>query len=203
MKALLYKDFLLLWKQGRSFFLWAILLSLLSYRLLDGRLAVLNGMILLFFLLMVPADLGADWLAPLPLSPKVRVWSKYLQLWLLVLGELLLVLAASAVSPSEEITQEVLVTALVYGAVTLALQAFFFPVLAMFGPASKGAWYSYTICCFLGYFVGLIPLGLVRESPLAVTDVLPYVGILWVTSVISAFLAVDQYRKAWWAGKMS
>ena len=113
MKALLYKDFLLLWKQGRSFFLWAILLSVLSYRLLDGRLAVLNGMILLFFLLMVPADLGADWLAPLPLSPKVRVWSKYLQLWLLVLGELLLVLATSVVSPSEKITQEVLVTALV------------------------------------------------------------------------------------------
>ena len=52
MKALLYKDFLLLWKQGRSFFLWAILLSVLSYRLLDGRLAVLNGMILLFFLLI-------------------------------------------------------------------------------------------------------------------------------------------------------
>ncbi len=197
MKALLYKDFLLLWKQGRSMALWAVILAILSYRVLDGGLAVINGMILLFSLLMVPADLGADWLAPLPLTPKVRVWSKYLQLWLLILGELLLVLAASVVSPSEAITREVLVTILVYGAVTLALQAFFFPVLAMFGPASKGAWYSYTICCFLGYFAGLIPLGLVRESPLTVMDVLPYVGILWVTSVISAFLAADQYRKAW------
>ncbi|MBR2491369.1 MAG: ABC-2 transporter permease [Ruminiclostridium sp.] len=203
MRALLYKDFLLLWKQGRSFFLWAVLLSVLSYRLLDGRLSVLNGMILLFFLLMVPADLGADWLAPLPISPKARVWSKYLQLWLLVLGELLLVLAASVVSPSEAITREVLVIALVYGAVTLALQSFFFPVLAMFGPTSKGAWYSYTISCFLGYFAGLIPLGLVRESPLTVTDVLPYVGILWVTSVVSAPMAVSQYRKAWQTGKMS
>jgi hypothetical protein len=99
--------------------------------------------------------------------------------------------------------QTVLVTFLVYWCICLGLQSFFFPILFMFGTSSKFAFTTFFLCCFLGYFAGLIPLGLVRESPLTIIAVLPYVGILWVTSVISAFLAVDQYRKAWPTGKMS
>ena len=197
MKALLYKDFLLLWKHSRSTLLWVVGLTLVSLLLLKG-VAIANGIILLYLLLLVPADLDAHWLEPLPLSPKVRVWSKYIMLWILQGGHFLIVLFLVTVIPSSPAaTQTVLVTFLVYWCVALAIQSFFLPSLSMFGPASKGAWYSYTICCFLGYFAGLIPLGLVRESPLTASDVLPYVGILWVTSVISAFLAADQYRKAW------
>ncbi len=197
MKALLYKDFLLLWKHSRSTLLWVVGLTLVSLLLLKG-VAIANGIILLYLLLLVPADLDAHWLEPLPLSPKVRVWSKYIMLWILQGGHFLIVLLLVAVIPSSPAaTQTVLVAFLVYWCICLGLQAFYFPVLFLFGTSSKFAFTLFFVSCFLGYFGGLIPLGLVREAPLTVMDVLPYVGILWVTSVISAFLAVDQYRKAW------
>ena len=197
MKALLYKDFLLLWKHSRSTLLWVVGLTLVSLLLLKG-VAIANGIILLYLLLLIPADLDAHWLEPLPLSPKVRVWSKYIMLWILQGGHFLIVLFLVTVIPSSPAaTRTVLVTFLVYWCVALAIQSFFLPILSMFGTSSKFAFTTFFLCCFLGYFAGLIPLGLVRESPLTVMDVLPYVGILWVTSVISAFLAVDQYRKAW------
>lgn len=203
MKALLYKDFLLLWKQGRSTLLWVVGLTVVSLLLLKG-VAIVNGIILLYLLLLVPADLNAHWLEPLPISPKVQVWSKYIVLWILQAGHFLLVLLLAAVVPSTPaMVRTILVTFLVYWCICLGLQAFFFPILFMFGTSSKFAFSFFFLCCFLGYFAGLIPLGLVRESPLTVMDVLPYVGILWVTSVISVFLAIDQYRKAWPTGKMS
>ena len=203
MKALLYKDFLLLWKEHRETILYLAVVAVLSYRVADGAWAVINGFGLLFLLLIVPLDLDAHWLNPLPISPKARVWSKYLEFWVLSLAHFLLVWAVSILSPSDAVTREVLVAFLVYWAISLGILAFFLPILSMFGTQNKWAFSFFFVCCFLGYFGGLIPLGLVRESPLTVSDVLPYVGILWVTSVISAFLAVDQYRKAWWAGKMS
>ncbi|MBQ5583391.1 MAG: ABC-2 transporter permease, partial [Ruminiclostridium sp.] len=152
---------------------------------------------------IIPLDLDAHWLNALPISPKARVWSKYLEFWVLSLAHFLLVWAVSILSPSFAVTRVVLVAFLVYWAIALGILSFFLPVLSMFGTQNKWAFSCFFLTCFLGYFGGLIPLGLVRESPLTVTDVLPYVGILWVTSVISAFLAVAQYRKAWWAGKMS
>ena len=203
MKALLYKDFLLLWKEGRGTALFFAAMAAASYLLQKGALAPINGFGLLFLLLIVPLDLDAHWLNPLPISPKARVWSKYLEFWVLSLAHFLLVWAVSILSPSDAVTREVLVAFLVYWAISLGILAFFLPILSMFGTQNKWAFSFFFVCCFLGYFGGLIPLGLVRESPLTVSDVLPYVGILWVTSVISAFLAVDQYRKAWWTGKMS
>ena len=203
MKALLYKDFLLLWKEGRGTALFFAAMAAASYLLQKGALAPINGFGLLFLLLIVPLDLDAHWLNPLPISPKARVWSKYLEFWVLSLAHFLLVWAVSILSPSDAVTREVLVAFLVYWAISLGILAFFLPILSMFGTQNKWAFSFFFVCCFLGYFGGLIPLGLVRESPLTVIDVLPYVGILWVTSVISAFLAVDQYRKAWWTGKMS
>ena len=203
MKALLYKDFLLLWKEGRRTALFFAAMAAASYLLQKGALAPINGFGLLFLLLIVPLDLDAHWLNTLPISPKARVWSKYIEFWGLSLAHFLLVWAVSILSPSDAVTREVLVTFLVYWCVALAIQAFFLPILFMFGTSSKFAFTTFFLCCFLGYFAGLIPLGLVRESPLTVTDVLPYVGILWVTSVISVFLAIDQYRKAWPTGKMS
>lgn len=197
MKALLYKDFLLLWKTSRSTLLWVVGLTTVSLLLFKG-IAIVNAIILLYLLILVPADLDAHWLEPLPISPKIRVWSKYIVLWLLQGGHFLIVLLLVTVLPSSPaMTRTVLVTFLVYWCVALAIQAFFFPILFMFGTSSKFAFSFFFLCCFLGYFAGLIPLGLVRESPLTVMDVLPYVGILWVTSVISGFLAVDQYRKEW------
>ena len=203
MKALLYKDFLLLWKYGRDMILYLVIVAVLSYRLLDGGLAAANGIGLLFLLVLIPSDLDAHWLNTLPISPKARVWSKYIEFWGLSLAHFLLVLAISAVSPSDAVTREVLVAFLVYWAISLGILAFFLPILSMYGTQNKTAYSLFFLCCFLGYFAGLIPLGLVRESPLTVPDVLPYVGILWVTSVISVFLAIDQYRKAWPTGKMS
>ena len=197
MKALLYKDFLLLWKHSRSTLLWVVGLTLVSLLLLKG-VAIANGIILLYLLLLVPADLDAHWLEPLPLSPKVRVWSKYIVLWLLQGGHFLIVLLLVAAIPSSPAAaRTVLVAFLVYWAIALGILSFFLPILSMFGTQNKTAFSFFFLSCFLGYFAGLIPLGLVRESPLTASDVLPYVGILWVTSVISAFLAVDQYRKAW------
>ena len=203
MKALLYKDLLLLWQDHKGTILYLAVVAVLSYRVADGQWAVINGVGLLLALVLVPSDLDAHWLNALPISPKTRVWSKYLEFWGLSLAHFLLVWAVSILSPSEAVTQRVLVAFLVYWAIALGILAFFLPVLSMFGTQNKWAFSFFFLTCFLGYFGGLIPLGLVRESPLTVTDVLPYVGILWVTSVISAFLAVDQYRKAWWAGKMS
>lgn len=198
MKALLYKDFLLLWRSDRAFFLYAAVLAVVPYRVLDGELAAAHGLILLLLTILTPADLGAHWLDPLPLSPKARVWSKYIVLWCLEgLYFLLVRLAAALVSPSGAMTQKVLVTFLVYWAIALFLQASFFPVLSMYGPGSKGAWTSLFVCAFVAYFLGFFPLGLVRESPLAVSDVLPYVLILFAASVISAPMAVSQYRKEW------
>lgn len=203
MKALLYKDFLLLWKTSRSTLLWIVGLTVVSLWLLKG-VAIVNGIILLYLLILVPADMDAPWLDVLPVSPKERVWSKYIVMWTLQAGHFLLVLLLTAVIPSTPaMIQTVLVTFLVYWCICLGLQAFFFPVLFLFGTSSKFAFTLFFVSCFLGYFGGLIPLGLVRESPLTVMDVLPYVGILWVTSVISVFLAIDQYRKAWPTGKMS
>ena len=203
MKALLYKDFLLLWKEGRRTALFFAAMAAASYLLQKGALAPINGFGLLFLLLIVPLDLDAHWLNTLPISPKARVWSKYIEFWGLSLAHFLLVLAISAVSPSDAVTREVLVAFLVYWAISLGILAFFLPILSMYGTQNKTAYSLFFLCCFLGYFAGLIPLGLVRESPLTVPDVLPYVGILWVTSVISVFLAIDQYRKAWPTGKMS
>ena len=203
MKALLYKDFLLLWKDHKETILYLAVVAVLSYRVADGAWAVINGFGLLYLLLIIPLDLDAHWLNTLPISPKARVWSKYLEFWVLSLAHFLLVWAVSILSPSDAITRDVLVAFLVYWAIALGILSFFLPILSMFGTQNKTAYSFFFVSCFLGYFGGLIPLGLVRESPLTVTDVLPYVGILWVTSVISAFLAVDQYRKAWWAGKMS
>lgn len=197
MKALLYKDFLLLWKEGRGTALFFAAMAAASYLLQKGALAPINGFGLLYLLLIIPLDLDAHWLNALPISPKARVWSKYLEFWVLSLAHFLLVWAVSILSPSEAVTQRVLVAFLVYWAIALGILSFFLPILSMFGTQNKTAYSFFFVSCFLGYFGGLIPLGLVRESPLTVTDVLPYVGILWVTSVISAFLAVDQYRKAW------
>jgi hypothetical protein len=203
MKALLYKDFLLLWKDHKETILYLAVVAVLSYRVADGAWAVINGVGLLFLLVILPLDLDSHWLNTLPISPKARVWSKYLEFWVLSLAHFLLVWVVSILSPSDAVTQRVLVAFLVYWAIALGILAIFLPVLSMFGTQNKWAFSFFFLTCFLGYFGGLIPLGLVRESPITVTDVLPYVGILWVTSVISAFLAVDQYRKAWWAGKMS
>ena len=203
MKALLYKDFLLLWKEGRGTTLFFAAMAVASYLLQKGELAPINGMGLLFLLLIVPLDLDAHWLNALPISPRVRVWSKYIEFWALSLAHFLLVLAASVVSPSAAVTQAVLAAFLVYWAIALGILAFFLPILSMFGTQNKTAFSFFFLSCFLGYFGGLIPLGLVRESPLTVLDVLPYVGILWVTSVSSVFLAIDQYRKAWSTGKTS
>ena len=203
MKALLYKDFLLLWKDGRGTALFFAAMAVASYLLQKGELAPINGFGLLYLLLIVPLDLDAHWLNTLPISPKARVWSKYIEFWVLSLAHFLLVLAASVVSPSESVTQAILAAFLVYWAIALGILAFFLPILSMFGTQNKTAYSLFFVCCFLGYFAGLIPLGLVRESPLTVTDVLPYVGILWVTSVVSAPMAVSQYRKAWQTGKMS
>jgi len=203
MKALLYKDFLLLWKDGRGTALFFAAMAVASYLLQKGELAPINGFGLLYLLLIVPLDLDAHWLNTLPISPKARVWSKYIEFWVLSLAHFLLVLAASVVSPSAAVTQAVLAAFLVYWAISLGILTFFLPILAMFGTQNKTAYSLFFVACFLGYFGGLIPLGLVRESPLTVPDVLPYVGILWVTSVISVFLAVDQHRKAWQTGKMS
>lgn len=198
MKALLYKDFLLLWRSDRSFFFYAAVLAVVPYWVLDGELAVAHGIILLLLTILTPADLGAHWLDPLPLSPKALVWSKYIVLWCLEgLYFLLVRLGAALASPSGAMTQKVLVTFLVYWAIALFLQTFFFPVLFMYGPGSKGAWTSLIVCAFTAYFLGLFPLGLVRALPLAVSDVLPYVLILFAASVISAPMAVSQYRKEW------
>lgn len=203
MKALLYKDFLLLWKNGRGTALFFAAMAVASYLLQKGELAPINGFGLLYLLLIVPLDLDAHWLNALPISPKVRVWSKYIEFWVLSLAHFLLVLAASVVSPSEAVTQTVLAAFLVYWAIALGILSFFLPILSMFGTQNKTAFSFFFLSCFLGYFGGLIPLGLVREAPLTVMDVLPYVAILWVTSVISVFLAIDQYRKAWPTGKTS
>ena len=92
---------------------------------------------------------------------------------------------------------------LVYWCICLAIQAFFFPVLSIFGTQNKVAFSTFFLCCFLGYFAGLIPLGLVRESPLTPVDILPYLGILFAASVVSAPMAVSQYRKGWPTGKIS
>ncbi|MBR3753024.1 MAG: ABC-2 transporter permease [Ruminiclostridium sp.] len=197
MKALLYKDLLLLWKEGRGTALFFAAMAAASYLLQKGELAPINGFGLLFLLLIVPLDLDSHWLNTLPISSKARVWSKYIEFWGLSLAHFLLVWAVSILSPSDAVTREVLVTFLVYWAIALGILSFFLPVLSMFGTQNKWAFSFFFLTCFLGYFAGLIPLGLVRESPLTVPDVLPYVGILWVTSVISAFLAADQYRKAW------
>lgn len=203
MKALLYKDFLLLWKTSRSTLLWVVGLTTVSLLLFKG-IAIVNAIILLYLLILVPADLDAHWLEPLPISPKIRVWSKYIVLWLLQGGHFLIVLLLVTVLPSSPaMTRTVLVTFLVYWCVALAIQAFFFPILFMYGTANKFAFSFFFLCCFLGYFGGLIPLGLVRESPLTVPEVLPYVGILFAASVISAPMAVAQYRKEWPAQKMS
>lgn len=197
MKALLYKEFFLLWKTSRSTLFWVLGLTVVSLLLVKG-IAIVNGIILLYFLILVPSDLDAHWLEPLPFSPKERVWSKYLTLWLLQAGHFLLVLLLAAIFlSSPAINRTVIVTFLVYWCVALALQSVFFPILAMYGTANKAAYTTFFLCCFLGYFAGLIPLGLVRESPLTPMDVLPYLGILWVTSAVSAFFAVSQYRKEW------
>ena len=203
MKALLYKDFLLLWKDHKETILYLAVVAVLSYRVADGAWAVINGFGLLYLLLIIPLDLDAHWLNTLPISPKARVWSKYLEFWVLSLAHFLLVWVVSILSPSDAVTQRVLVAFLVYWAIALGILSFFLPILSMFGTQNKIAYSFFFVSCFLGYFGGLIPLGLVRESPLTVTDVLPYVGILWVTSVISVFLAIDQHRKAWPTGKMS
>ena len=203
MKALLYKDILLLWRYGRDMVLYLVIVAVVSYRLLEGGLAAANGIGLLFLLVLIPSDLDAHWLEPLPIAPKARIWSKYLAFWVLSLADFLLVLAASVLSPSEAITREVLVAFLVYWCICLAIQAFFFPVLSMFGTQNKWAFSTFFLSCFLGYFAGLIPLGLVRESPLTPSDVLPYLGILLAASVVSAPMAVSQYRKGWPTGKTS
>ncbi len=203
MKALLYKDLLTLWKYGRDMVLYLAIVAVVSYRLLDGGLAAANGIGLLFLLVIIPLDLDAHWLEVLPIAPKSRIWSKYLEFWVLSLADFLLVLAASVLSPSEAVTREVLVAFLVYWAIALGILSFFLPVLSMFGTQNKWAFSFFFLTCFLGYFGGLIPLGLVRESPLTVTDVLPYLGILFAASVVSAPMAASQYRKAWPTGKMS
>ena len=94
-------------------------------------------------------------------------------------------------------------TFLVYWAIALGILAFFLPILSMFGTQNKWAFSFFFLTCFLGYFAGLLPLGLVRESPLTPSGVLPYVGILFAASLVSAPMAVSQHRKGWQAGKMS
>lgn len=197
MKALLYKDFILLIKGNWSFLIFGAVITLLSFRVMAVSLAPAIGILLLFFTLVVPADLDARWLDPLPLSPKVRVWSKYLLLWALEVGCFLLVLLLSLLSPSAEATREVLVTFLVYWTITLFLQAVFFPILAMSGPENKAAFTTFFVCCFVGYVIGIIPIGLERETPLTVPDMLPFLLIAFAAAVISAPFAVSQYRKAW------
>ena len=203
MKALLYKDVLLLWKHGRDMLLYLAIVAVVSYRLLDGGLAAANGIGLLFLLVLIPSDLDAHWLDVLPIAPKARIWSKYLEFWVLSLANFLLVWAASVVSPSQAITREVLVVFLVYWCICLAIQAVFFPVLSMFSTQNKWTYSFFFLSCFLGYFAGLIPLGLLRESPLTPADVLPYLGLLFAASVVSAPMAVSQYRKGWPKGKIS
>jgi hypothetical protein len=203
MKALLYKDFLLLWKDHRGTILYLAVVAVLSYRVADGAWAVVNGIGLLLVLVLVPSGLDAHWLNALPISPKARVWSKYIEFWVLSLAHFLLVWAVSILSPSEAVTQRVLVAFLVYWAIALGLLSFFLPILSMFGTQNKWAFSFFFLTCFLGYFAGLIPLGLVRESPLTPSGVLPYVSILFAASLVSAPTAVSQYRKGWQAGKMS
>lgn len=203
MKALLYKDFLLLWKEHRETILYLAVVAVLSYRIADGAWAVINGIGLLVLLVILPLDLDSHWLNALPISPKARVWSKYLEFWVLSLAHFLLVWVVSILSPSEAVTQRVLVAFLVYWAIALGLLSFFLPILSMFGTQNKWAFSFFFLTCFLGYFAGLIPLGLVRESPLTPSGVLPYVSILFAASLVSAPTAVSQYRKGWQAGKMS
>ncbi|MBR5792704.1 MAG: ABC-2 transporter permease, partial [Ruminiclostridium sp.] len=140
MKALLYKDFLLLWKEGRGTALFFAAMAAASYLLQKGALAPINGFGLLFLLLIVPLDLDAHWLNPLPISPKARVWSKYLEFWVLSLAHFLLVWVVSILSPSEAVTQRVLVAFLVYWAIALGILSFFLPILSMFGTQNKTAY---------------------------------------------------------------
>lgn len=203
MKALLYKDLCVLWKQMKFvIFLVALFCAMPSVGGLD-----LNTFFMAYAGLLVPISLfsydeRARWdalAAMLPYAARDLVLSRYLFSWLATAFAVLCYLVGQVLfSPGTPLTGEALLLPAFTVGLLLVIQAVYFPVLFRLG-AEKGRLAMLVVIVAVVCLAALVSALLEEISPAPVRVLVPALLVVGtLLSLASVKVAEKQYaRRAW------
>ena len=199
MKALLYKDFIVLLRQFKSFFFIVALFAFVNLGSMSAFFVIYAG--ILPIISLISLDQRAKWdslAAMLPYTTRELVFSRYVMGWIMTaFACVVYLLGRQFLNPG--IGPIDLLTILTLIAGILFMQAVFFPIIFRFG-VEQGRIIGILVCVLVGLAIGGSMAVLTPESILTSVAMLPSIFLVvgLVLCLASVKVSEKMYLKRKW-----